>query len=239
MTKDSKHLKRYAVPRSWSLGRKENVWAVRPMPGPHKKEQSIPLMVALRDLLHLGQTSAEIKKILGRREVLVDGRVRIDHKHVVGLMDIISIPKIDRHYRVLLDPRGKIALRSIEGTQATWKLARIMDKTVVKGGRTQLNLHDGRNILVDKDSYRSGDVLKISLPDQKIISKVEMKEDSLAMLTGGAHIGTICRIKKIEKTRNPMSNIVEFHEGFNTIVDYVFMVGSDRSEIEAAEVSLL
>jgi len=239
MTKDSKHLKRYAAPRSWSLGRKERVWAVRPIPGPHSKEQSIPLMIALRDLLHLGQTSSEVKKILGRREVLVDGRARVDYKHVVGLMDIISIPKLDQHYRVTLDPRGKIALKSIEGSQSKWKLARIMNKTVVRGGKTQLNLHDGRNLLVAKDTYRTGDVLKISLPDQKIISKVELKEDSLAMLTGGAHIGTICRIKKIEKTRNPMSNIVEFHEGFNTIVDYVFMVGSDRSEIEGAEVSVL
>jgi len=122
MTKDSKHMKRYAAPRSWSIGRKEHVWAVRPLPGPHKKEQSIPLMVALRDLLHLGQTSAEVKKILGRREVLVDGNARVDHKHIVGLMDIISIPKVDRHYRVMLDPRGKIALRSIEATQSKWKL---------------------------------------------------------------------------------------------------------------------
>ncbi|MGA1872624.1 MAG: 30S ribosomal protein S4e [Thermoplasmatota archaeon] len=239
MTKDSKHMKRYAAPRSWTIARKEQVWAVRPMPGPHKKELSIPLMVALRDMLHLGQTSSEVRKILGRREVLVDGKVRIDYKHVVGLMDVISIPRIDTHYRVLLDPRGNISLRSIEANQSKWKLVRIMDKSLVRGGKVQLNLHDGRNILVDKDTYRTGDVLKISLPDQKIISKVDMKEDSLAMLTGGAHIGTICRVKKIENTRNPMPNIVEFHEGFNTIVDYVFMVGSDKSEIEAAEVSII
>jgi small subunit ribosomal protein S4e len=196
-------------------------------------------MVALRDMLHIGQTSAEVRKILGRREVLVDGKVRINYKHPVGLMDVISIPKIDQHYRVMLDPRGKISLRKIEGTQANWKLARVMDKNYMKGGRLQLNLHDGRNILVDKDEYKTGDVLKISLPDQKVMSKFDFKEDSLAMLTGGAHIGTICRIKKIEKTRNPMPNIVEFHEGFNTIVDYVFMVGTDKSEIETAEVSII
>jgi small subunit ribosomal protein S4e len=139
----------------------------------------------------------------------------------------------------MVDPRGKIALRKIEGTQASWKLARIMDKTMGKGNKVQLNLHDGRNIIVPKDDFKTGDVLKISLPDQKVISKFDFKEDSLAMLTGGAHIGTICRIKKIEKTRNPMPNIVEFHEGFNTIVDYVFMVGTDKSEIETAEVSII
>ena len=45
--------------------------------------------------------------------------------------------------------------------------------------------------------------------------------------------------QKIETTRNPMPNIVEFHEGFNTIVDYVFMVGTEKSEIETAEVSII
>jgi small subunit ribosomal protein S4e len=239
MTRDSKHMKRYAAPRTWAIPRKEYVWAVNPVPGPHKKDKSIPLMVALRDILHLGQTAAEVRKILGRREVLVDGKTRINFKHPVGLMDVISIPKIDQHFRVMLDSRGKISLRKIEATQINWKLARIMNKTAIKDGKLQLNLHDGRNIIVSKNEYKTGDVLKISLPDQKVISKFDFKEDSLAMLTGGAHIGTICRIKKIEKTRNPMPNIVEFHEGFNTIVDYVFMVGTEKSEIETAEVSIL
>lgn len=239
MTKSSKHMKRYATPRSWTIPRKEVVWAVRPVPGPHKLEQSIPLMVALRDMLHIGQTSAEVRKVLGRREVLIDGKPRVSYKHPIGLMDVISIPKVKQHYRVMLNPRGKIALRKVEENESRWKLVRIMNKTKVRGSRVQLNLHDGRNIIVDKDDFRTGDVLKISLPDQKIISKLAFKEDSLAMLTGGAHIGTICKIKKIERTRNPMPNIVEFHEGFNTIVDYVFVVGADTSEIEPAEVSII
>ncbi|MFW3145262.1 MAG: 30S ribosomal protein S4e [Thermoplasmatota archaeon] len=239
MTKNSKHLKRYASPRSWTIEKKTNVWAVKPSPGPHPTEQSIPLMVALRDILHLGNTSSEVRKILGNREVQVDGKVRISYKHPVGLMDVISIPKLGHNYRVLLNPRGKIALRKIPDAESKWKLVRIMNKTVVRGGKTQINLHDGRNILLAKDEYRTGDVLKISLPDQKILARFPFEEDSLAMLTGGAHIGTICRIKKIEKTRNPMPVIVEFQEGFNTIVDYVFMVGKETSELEMAEVSII
>jgi small subunit ribosomal protein S4e len=114
-----------------------------------------------------------------------------------------------------------------------------MDKSLVKGGNLQLNLHDGRNILVKKDDFRTGDVLKISLPDQKIVEKFPMTEESLAFLTGGAHIGTICRIKKVTVTRNPGPNIVEFHEGFNTIIDHVFVVGTKNSEIETSEVTAI
>lgn len=239
MTKNSKHMKRYAMPRSWAMPRKTYVWAVSPNPGPHPKDRSIPLMVALRDILHLGETASEVKKVLGRREILVDGRVRVDAKHPVGVMDVISIPKLNENYRVLLNPRGYIVLRKIDENQATWKLVRIMDKTYVRGGKLQLNLHDGRNLLTDNKEFSTGDVLKITLPDQKIVSKIPMEEEALAMLIGGAHIGTVCRIRKINTKRNPSPNIVEFHEGFNTIIDHVFVVGTSTSEIEAAEVKLV
>ena len=236
---DTKHMKRYAAPRSWSIPRKTQVWTVRPSPGPHSFEKSIPLLIALRDILQIGETASEVRKILGKREVLVDGKPRVNYKHPVGVMDIVSIPKIKSHYRVMLNPRGQISLKKIDEMESKWKLTKIMNKTLVRGGKVQLNLHDGRNLLVKKDEFRTGDVLKISLPDQKIIERYPMAEESLAYLTGGAHIGTLCRIRKITKTRNPDSNIVEFHEGFNTIIDHVFVVGTKTSEIEAAEVNIL
>ncbi|MGA1822103.1 MAG: 30S ribosomal protein S4e [Thermoplasmatota archaeon] len=239
MTRNSKHLKRYAAPRTWVIPRKKNIWAVKSSPGPHTGESSMPLLIALRDIAKLGETSAEVRKILGNRDVMVDGRVRINYKHPVGLMDVISVTGIDRHFRVMLNPRGQIVLKPIESNEASWKLVRVMNKTTVKGGKVQLNLHDGKNILVKKDEYRTGDVLKISLPDLKIISKYQLTEDSLALLTGGAHIGSICKIKKTEKTRNPGPNLVEFHEGFSTIMDYVFVVGETTSEIGSAEVSII
>ncbi len=232
MAKNSKHMKRYTMPRSWSIPKKTNTWAVNPSPGPHQKEASIPLMIALRDILKVGETSSEVRKVLSRRDVLVDRRSRMDHRFPVGLMDVLTLPKLKANYRVLLSPRGKIVLKSIGDQESTWKLARIMDKSIQKGGKVQLNLHDGRNILVDKDEFKAGDVIKISLPDQKVIARYPMQEESLAMLTGGAHVGSICRIKKINRTRNPMSNTVEFHEGFSTLIDYVFMVGTKTSEIE-------
>jgi small subunit ribosomal protein S4e len=234
---DSKHLKRYAAPRSWAIPRKSKVWTVRSKPGAHPMEKSIPLLVALRDILHLGETSSEVRKILAKRDVLVDGKIRTSYKLPVGVMDVISIPRIKSHYRVMVNPRGQITLKNIDESEASWKLAKIVNKRLIKKGRIQLNLHDGRNIVVDKDDYKTGDAIKISLPDQKILERFPLKEESLAILTGGAHIGTVCRIKKIDITRNPDPNIVEFHEGFNTIIDHVFVVGTKTSEIESAEVS--
>jgi small subunit ribosomal protein S4e len=235
----NKRMKRLAAPRTWAIPRKEKVWVARPLPGKHPIEESIPLVIALRDYLKVCDTGKEAEKILGRREVLVDGKVARRGKTAVGLMDIVSIPKINANYRVLKDKNGKIRLIAIKTDEAAWKLVKITNKTMVKGGKLQLNMHDGRNILVGKDlkdEYNSGDTLKISVPDQKILGKIEFTEGHLAFLTGGSHVGFVVNIEKIEKTRTPKANIVHFKEEFSTLQNYVFMIGTDVAEIEVPEV---
>ena len=236
---NTKHLKRYAVPRTWLVPKKNKVWAIKSYPGPHDAESSVPLMIALRDILKIGENASEVRKVLSKREVMLDGKPRMNFKLPVGIMDVISIPSIDRHYRILVNHRGHIVMKQIEKGESSWKLAKIVNKTIVKGGKTQLNLHDGKNLVADSDKYKTGQVLKLSLPDMKILSVMDMKKDSLALLTGGEHIGTICKIKETEKTRNPGPNLVEFDEGFSTIMDYVFVVGEKKSEIGEAEVDVI
>ena len=98
-----KHLKRLAAPRSWPLPRKTQKWVVRPSPGPHPQEWAIPLGVVLRDILGHCDTGREAKRIIGSREILVDGKPVTSHKHPVGLMDVVSVPAVKEHYRFLLD----------------------------------------------------------------------------------------------------------------------------------------
>ncbi|HHO57214.1 MAG TPA: 30S ribosomal protein S4e, partial [Thermoplasmatales archaeon] len=105
------------------------------------------------------------------------------------------------------------------------------DKTMVKGGKIQLNLHDGRNILVEEDTYKTGDVLKISLPEQEILDVIPLEAGNLAMITGGSHRGEIAEIEGVEITRNPMPNVVKL-KGFSTIKPYVFPVGKDKPLVQ-------
>ena len=78
-------------------------------------------------------------------------------------MDVVSIPKIDKYYRILPDYKGRLILHEIEEKDATFKLAKINNKTTVKGGKTQLNLHDGRNVLTE-DEYKTDDVVLLNIP---------------------------------------------------------------------------
>ncbi|MBM4247930.1 MAG: 30S ribosomal protein S4e [Euryarchaeota archaeon] len=234
----SKHMKRLTAPRSWRVERKTSHWIAKPSPGPHPIDEAVPLAVVLRDMLHHCDTYQEAKQIIGGRNILADGRIVTDPKFPLGLMDVLSIPKTREHFRVLKDRRGKLVLQRIGPEEARWKLVRIEDKKVVPGGRVQLNLHDGRNMLVERNEHKTGDVLKIELPGQKVLASFPEAVGSLAMLTGGHHVGELATIAGFEEKKNPMPNLVKFKEGFYTIRPYVFTIGVTVPEIKLPQVEV-
>ena len=234
-----KHMKRLPAPRSWAIPRKTEFWVSKPSPGPHPLDRCMPLGLILRDMLHVCDTAREARHILNARHVLVDGRAVTDPKFPVGLMDILALGDTQAQYRMLVDTRGRMHLLAIEPGEAAWKLCRVESKTTVRGGKTQVHLHDGRNVLLDKDAHRTGTTLKVSVPDQKILGHFELGAGATALITGGKHVGEIAHVLAVQKTRNPRANVVTFKEGFSTDVDKVFVVGKETSEVKVPEVSAL
>ncbi|MEM0449001.1 MAG: 30S ribosomal protein S4e [Methanomassiliicoccales archaeon] len=236
MTRD---MKRLTAPRSWPVPRKVAHWIAKPSPGPHGVEESMPLVVVLRDILKVADTAKEVKRILRNRDVLVDGRVVTDHEFPLGLMDVLSIPKLGQHYRMMLDRNGKFRPVKVPEGKHTWKLCRIEGKTTVSGGRTQLNLHDGRNLLVSKDVYKVGDVLKLEVPSQKILDTYKLAKGSTALITSGSNVGQLEVVEEYIVQRTVAPNLVKFRDGKVTIKDNVFVVGSKAPEVELPEASVL
>ena len=234
-----KHLKRLPAPRTWTIPRKTDFWVVKPSPGPHAIDASVPLGLILRDMLKVCDSAREARHILNNRGVHVDGRVVTDPKFPVGLMDVLSLQETKVNYRMLVTTRGRMALVPIEDGDAKWKLCRVEDKTTVRGGKTQLNLHDGRNVLLPKDAYETGTTLKIHVPDQRVVEHYELDKGAPVLVTGGQHVGQIAHVLEIQRTRNPKANIVTFKEGFSTDIDKVFVVGKEASSIKVPEVSAL
>lgn len=235
----SKHMKRLASPRVWSIPKKSHNWAVKQSPGPHPIQRSVPLLIMVRDMLKYCDTAREGRRIIGQRNILIDGRIVTDHKMPVGFMDVLTIPKAKENFRALLDTRGKIRPIRISKDRAKWKLARIENITTIKGGNAQLNLHDGRNILVESGKYKTQDVLKIELPSQKILASYALEKGNVAIIIGGRHSGQIGTIENYNVIRGPKPNVVEFKEGFSTIKDHVFVVGKKTPEITVPEVSIV
>jgi len=239
----SKHLKREVAPKFWPIHRKEYHWVVKPRPGPHPISQCIPLAVLVRDMLGHAKTRAEAKKIISQGKIRVDGKIRRDDLFPAGLMDVVSIPDIRKDFRIVPSEKGLI-LNPINEGEADFKLCRIESKTTVNNGHVQLNLHDGRNLLIrvndprnpGEDKYRTLDALKIKLDDQSILECLNLDEGMYAMFAGGKNIGKFGRIVSIDEKgqerRRSLATIEdEKGEKYQTTLDYVFVVGDEKPRI--------
>ena len=241
------HLKRKPAPKIWPIHRKEAVWTVLPKPGPHSLSRSLPLTLIVRDMLGFAQTGKEVKNIISHGKIMVDGKVRRDERFLVGLMDIVSIVDTKKSYRVLPSKKG-LFLSPIKSDEAAFKLYRIEDKTVVKSGHMQLDLHDGTNFLVnknvqtpEKDVYQTLDVLKLSVPDRELVEHTKMGVGTDAIVIGGKNMGKYGKVTTIEKKPNTKRRdlivTIEDTNGdqFQTILDFVFILGDSKTSISLQE----
>lgn len=224
------HQKRVAAPISWPITRKTYHWVVGANPGAHSTETGIPLLVVVRDILKIANNAREAKRIINEKNICIDGVIRTDYKYMVGLFDIISLPATNEYYRVLFDSKNRFKLFKEDANAG--KLCRINNKTIVRKGAVQLNLHDGTNVLASND-YKTFDTVILDT-DRKIIKHIGYKTGNLAMIVGGEHSGEIGKIKQIRKVRGSGTNMVAIsnESEFETIEDYVYVIGETTPQIK-------
>ena len=227
------HLKRLLAPKFWKVERKKTTWVVSPSPGPHPKFECIPLLVIIRDILKLAETGKEAKKIIKRGDVLVDGRPRRDHAFPAGLMDVVSIPKIGKSFRIVPSKKG---LEIVEVKDGGVKICRINGKSCVKGEIFQLHLHDGRNILTREKIFKTGDSLLIEIPSQKILRHLKLEEGSLVIVIRGRNRGKVGRVKRIVRRESMTERNKVWceigDEEKEVLLDYVMVVGKEKPMVE-------
>lgn len=195
------HITRFEAPWFLNISKKEYKWTVRAEPGPHPIQRAIPLAILIRDYLQLALTLKEAKRIIASGKVYVDGRPRKSYKYPVGLMDVIYIKGLEKYYRIVPDVHRVIVPIEIDKEEATYKLVRVRNKTTVKGGKIQLNLEDGRNILLPPEEaakYKTLETLKIEIPSQNILAKFEIAPGNYAVIIGGKNVGVHGKIKDIK-----------------------------------------
>ncbi len=220
------HLKTLAAPRTWSLRRKEKKYIVRPKPGSHPMSLGLSLTMVLRDVLKVASTVGEVKKLLNNNEVLVDGKRRKSYRYIAGLFDVVSYG--EKAYRVSLDKKGKLCLVELSGDESKLKPCKVIGKTMLKGGKIQLNLHDGKNVLTDKKVF-VGDTVVLQLPSLEIKSVLSPQKGSKIFLFKGKHSGELGSLKEIKDGR-----VVYEGDGQEvaTAKDYLFVVGEGKQEIK-------
>jgi small subunit ribosomal protein S4e len=217
------HLKRLSTP--WAGQKKSNKYIAVPR-GSHPQENSLPLVVVIRDILKFADTASEVKKVVFGGKVLVDGRVCRDINRGVGLFDVISFPSSEKAYRIII--KNKPMVIEIPFSESKVKLCRITNKTVIHGGKLQLNLHDGKNIITDRTDCLSNDSVLIDLPSQEIKECIKFGPGCLIMTKRGE----IVKIKNIEKCFN--KRIILDGEKETAFRDFI-VVGIDKPVIKVNE----
>ena len=225
------HLKRLNAPDSWHIAKKTTKFITKTAPGPHNAN-AMPITVWLRDHMGMARNLKEVKQILGQGDVVINGRPCRDPKMGIGIFDIIALPKINKYYRILRDKNGRHVSVPIDAEAARTRLCKITDKTTIAGGKVQLNMRDGANVLAD-NTYKPGDSIVLSLEPEtrfKIIDHFPFAVGNMAMIIGGKHSGKVARIKEIVKVPGSVPNKIILSEEkggtvFDTIAPYIYMVG--------------
>lgn len=226
--------KRMTAPDAWQLPRKESKYVVSTAHGPHNAS-ALPIGVWIRDHMDLAQNTKEVKKILHDRNVVVNGKVVTDEHIGIDVFDIISFPKIDKHYLVLVDVKGRQVAHPITADAAKVQLVKVANKTTIAGGKTQVNLTSGTNFIGD-NSYSGRDTLIIGLvgDDRFVVQQhFPFAVGNMAIVIGGQHTMKTGKIVEIQVQGSSLPNrvILEGADGqkFETIETYVYVIGTSES----------
>ncbi len=234
----TRHQKRLSVPDSWPVERKTDTFTVKAGAGPHG-EEGVPLLILLRDVLGYVDSKKEARYALNQDEILVNGTAISDAERPIGMFDILAFTEREEFYRVFPDEGGRLALTPIAGEDAESKLGKIVEKSQVSGGKTQLTLHDGQTLLVgDATSYSTKDSIVVSNEDNTIVAHFPYEEGALVTAIRGTHAGEIGTLESIDVTAGSSSNTVTVEQDgdtFETIEEYVVVIDENFVDEEAIE----
>ncbi|UCG04393.1 MAG: 30S ribosomal protein S4e [Candidatus Heimdallarchaeota archaeon] len=239
-----RHRKRLSAPIAYPIPRKHGTFTIKPYPTRSSMESSIPLGIVIREMLGYAKTLSEVKKILSRQMIKVDGKVQTNYKSSLGPMDILEIPKTDEYFR-LTPYRGKrrFKLHPIPKEDTHLKIQRIQKKQMVKKSLIQLTFHDGRNFLLNpEEEYQFPiseiavkDSVMFNLEDKTIEDHYPFTEGNTALIMGGHNVGIIGKIREIESQsgRKTRTVTLETEKGeIKTTDHHLFVIGREEPVIE-------
>lgn len=162
----------------------------------------IPLVIVLRDYFKLYPTFTEARKDIKAKKFLVDGKEITEPRFPVGMMDIVTFKEKGENYMVVPSKTG-FEFRKVEEKKAGSKYCKIINKTMTKKG-LQLNLHDGRNVLLpvaEGNKFKVGDTVKVSFKTGKVEKSYAYKEGAEVVIVQGVNRGKMGKIKELINLR--------------------------------------
>ncbi len=213
------HLKRQKVPKTWPIPRKGTVYVVRPLA---ELTKGIPILIILRDILKIAQNRKEVKRAIHSRQILLNNKPVIDDKNSAFLFDVITLVPQKKHYKVVLSANKKFDISEIKEKEANYKISKIINKKILKGKRSQINLSDGRNFISNIKCNVNDSVL-INLKEKKIEKCLPFGEKAKVIVFSGKHMGQKGTVKKIIE-KNKIAEVDIKGKETNILIKQVMVV---------------
>ncbi len=230
----SKKLKRQMAPSFWGIARKDKRFVITVKPGPHSKHLSIPAAVFLRDTLNIVSNLREAKSTIYDGKVTVDGVTRKSLHHGIGLMDVVELEGVSDIYRLVPQSAQILKPIKIEESEKTKKLVKVISKTTIRDGKTQIGFHDGRSLISDT-KVSVGDSCLMQIPEQKILDVITLEKGTQVIITQGVNAGQIGSIEEIKEGTFMLPKRVLVALGERKIeipTTLVMLVGKDKPVIQ-------
>jgi small subunit ribosomal protein S4e len=213
------YLKRQKVPKSWPIFRKGMKYVVKPR---FDAKRGLPLLVILREMLGVVQTRKEAKKTIHMKHILVNTKPSINEKNNVLLFDTITLIPSKKHFRLELSNKGKFEVKEIKENETDYKIAKIINKKILKGRKTQLNLSDGRNFFSDTKCKVNDSVL-INFKKKKIERCLPIKEKMKVIIFAGKHAGKKGNLIKID-SKKKIAELNSDGKSINVLIKQLMVV---------------
>ncbi len=231
----SNHYPRITTPKNIPVPEKKGKkWLAAPRAGPYNKNESVTLTVLLRDILKFARNAFEVRDIVNSGHVSIDGKVVKDVKRPIGIMDIIGIQKADAFYRIQVDNHGKTAPVEVKKSDALRKFCKVVKKHTTKKGKTNLTMHDGKNILGD-EHIKVRDTVVLKLPECEMEETLKLEPGARCLVTYGKHAGKIATLEEVIQRKGSMEPVAKLKDGseeFRTVAKYLFVVDGGFGKVE-------
>ena len=182
------HLTRSDAIKALPIPRKGTKYVARASSHLH---DSVPVVIAVRDMLKLARTANEVKKMIQQKILKINGRSVKDYRESILLFNIFEA---DKTYELSILPTKKFFFK--ESGKKESRLCKVVGKSIVRKGLTQINLHDGSNILT-KDKINVGDSVYLDF-NGKIKKHITLDKDKEAFVFSGKYAGQQIKITDVE-----------------------------------------
>lgn len=215
------HIKRNNMKGFWPIEKKGTKYLAVPT---HNQSESVPLVIAMRDVLKLVKSKKELKKVLNEKQIRINDKEIREVNFPVSLFDVLSIPRMKKNYRVLLSKHKKFVFGEISNKEAETKIYKIIGKKMLPGKSIQLNLAHGRNIIF-KEKANIGDSAVFNFKENKIVRIIPLEKGGKIFIVKGKHAGYFGKIDDIvERGGRKIAKVISDKEKINVWVKNLIVV---------------